>query len=135
MAEKAGTEARDVIAAALAALYDGGTLKIYTGAQPATPDTAPSGTLVATITLPTPAFGSPTTGVVPKAGTWTTTAGADGDLTAGGWFRLADAAGDNPVDGATGATGSGAELEIDNLDIDNGQTVTVSSFSITQPSS
>lgn len=134
MAEKAGSEVRDVLAAALAALYDGGTLDIYSGSQPATPDTAPSGTLLASIPLPTPAFGSPTTGVVPKAGTWTTNAVA-GAPTNAGWFRLADSSDDNPVDGAVGATGSGAELELDNISITAGQTVTVSTFTITQPAS
>ena len=38
----------------------GGTLLIYTGSQPANPDDVPSGTLLATLTLSTTAFGAAT---------------------------------------------------------------------------
>lgn len=44
-------------ATALSTLPDGGSIKVYSGVQPATADTALSGnTLLATLTLPTPSF-------------------------------------------------------------------------------
>lgn len=132
MAEKLDTSVRNVLADALADLYDGGELKIYSGSQPATPATAPTGTLLATITLPTPAFGAAASGVASKSGTWTTTAVATATA---GYFRIKDSGGANAIDGACGGTGSGAELELDNPAILSSQTVTVSSFTITQPAS
>ena len=40
-----------------------GTIKVYTGSQPATTATAPSGTLLLTFTLNDPAFGAASAGV------------------------------------------------------------------------
>lgn len=52
-------------AAALAALCNGGTIKIYNGTQPATADTAiTSQTLGVTLTLGSPAFGAPSGGLL-----------------------------------------------------------------------
>lgn len=132
MSEKLGAATRNVLADALAALYNGGELKIYTGSQPATGDTAPSGTLLGTITLPTPAFGAAVAGVASKAGTWSTSAVAGG---VAGWFRFKTAGGTDPLDGAVGGTGSGEELELDNTTIVSLQSIAVSSFTITQPAS
>src|SRR5690348_3378218 len=65
------TAARNATAAAVAALVDAGSgagrLRIYSGSQPATPATSPSGTLLLEVTLNDPAFGSPSTGVVTAA--------------------------------------------------------------------
>jgi len=65
------------------------TLEIRTGAAPAAPATADSGTLLASLTLPTSfmaAAGTPTTGSVALAGTWQdTTADATGTA---GHFRM-----------------------------------------------
>jgi hypothetical protein len=134
MSEKIGTATRNVLADALADLYDGGELKIYSGSQPSTADTSPTGTLLATITLPTPAFGAASSGVASKAGTWSTTAVA-GSPTNAGYFRIKTAGGTDPADGAITATGGGGELELDSIAITSGQTVTVSTFTITQPAS
>src|ERR1043165_5396967 len=74
--------------------YGGGELKIYTGSQPATADTAPTGTLLVTITLPaTPwaAGSSAIPSVANKSGTWSGVAVANGDLDGAdspGWFRI-----------------------------------------------
>src|SRR5580765_4879536 len=68
--------------------FDGGTgrLNIYTGAQPATPDTAASGTLLGTLTLSSDAFAAAASGAVAL-----NTVGADttADATgSAGWFRF-----------------------------------------------
>lgn len=55
------TNTASVGLAAMAALANGGTLKLYSGTIPATPQTAIGAqTLLATFTLNTPAFGTPT---------------------------------------------------------------------------
>lgn len=46
---------------AMLAALDGGTIEVRTGAQPATPATAATGTLLATLTFADPAFGAATT--------------------------------------------------------------------------
>jgi hypothetical protein len=43
---------------ALTDLIDGGTLEIRTGAKPASPNDAATGTLLATLTFSSPSFGS-----------------------------------------------------------------------------
>ncbi len=134
MAEKIGVTTQNNQADALADLYDGGELKIYSGSQPATADTAPTGTLLVTITLPTPAFGAASSGVAAKAGTWAGTAGA-GSPTNAGWFRIKSSGGSFPIDGAVTATGGGGELELDNIGISTGQVITINSFTISQPAS
>lgn len=48
---------RSIGADAIADLFDAGTLTIRTGAAPG-PNSAASGTVLATITCPTPAFGA-----------------------------------------------------------------------------
>lgn len=134
MAERIGTTTRDNQADALADLYDGGSLKIYSGSQPATADTAPTGTLLVTITLPTPAFGASSSGVAAKAGTWSAVASA-GAPTNAGYFRIKTSGDSFPIDGAITVTGGGGELELDNISILSGQTITINSFTLTQPAS
>jgi hypothetical protein len=118
--------------------FDGGTLKIYSGSQPAAADDAPSGTLLASITLPGTAFGASTNGVMAKAGTWQD-ASADATGTAG-WFRVAhsgDSGGssttDRRIDGAVAASGS--DLNLNTVAIVAGQQVTITTFTVTQPAS
>jgi len=128
--EKLSDAVRNILADAIGDLYDGGELKIYSGSQPATPITAPTGTLLATITLPTPAFSAAVAGVKSKTGVWTTTGLADDDA---GWGRMKTSGGADPIDFSIGASGSGEDIEMDSVAIETGQTVTVSAFTFTQP--
>lgn len=78
-----------------------GLIRIYTGAQPATPETAASGTLLATLTLPSTA-GSVAGGVF-TAGTIVSDSSADATGTAG-WFRVFQSDGTTvEFDGLVGA--------------------------------
>jgi hypothetical protein len=115
------TATRNEMAAAFAALYSGGTLEIRTSGGT---------TLLATITLPTPAFGSPSTGVVSRNGTWSATASTSGTA-AVGRFRSADTL--KTTDFTIGT--SGQELNLDNVSIIAGGTVTINSFTYTFPAS
>lgn len=135
MAEQLATATQNAKADAAVDLIDGGagagTLKIYSGAQPASANDAASGTLLVTVTLADPAYGSAASGVAALAGTpLSATASAGGTA---GWFRVEDSAGATIFDGAVTATGGGGELELDNTSITNGQTVNINSLPYTQP--
>jgi len=115
---------------AVAALLNSGTIKIYTGSQPAL-DGSLTGTLLATLTFGSTAFGSSSA----SAGTVTATANAITSGTAAatgtaGYFALVTS-GSAVV--ATGTVGtSGADLNLNSLSISSGATVSCSSFTITQ---
>lgn len=126
--------ARTASVAAIAGLLDAdagpGTIKVYSGAQPANPDTAPSGTLLATFTLADPAFAAGAAGVqnIDATPVLSTTGVAAGTA---GWFRAADQSGDAVFDGACGT--SGAELNLNTTTISVGLTVEITGGTITQP--
>ena len=107
-----------------------GTIKVYTGSQPTNPDTAPSGTLLATFTLADPAFGAASTGVADLDADpdLSTTAVATGTA---GWFRAADSDDNAAFDGTVGT--SGAQLNLNTTSIVSGGTVTITSGTVTMP--
>ena len=99
-----------------------GTLKIFSGAQPASCAAAdPSGLLV-TIVLPASFLGS-SGGVTTLVGTWS--AAATGSGTAAS-FRMCDGSGACHVQGNTTS-----DLVLNDTSIATGQTVTVTSFGVT----
>lgn len=107
------------------------SLQIRSGAQPATPDTAASGTLLATVALPNPAFGTPSSGVATLLGTPLT-----GVFVAGGTaghFRILNRNGDPVMDGDITITGGGGSLTLSNLTIASGVDVVITGTSFTQP--
>lgn len=113
--------------------FDSGTLEIRTGAAPG-PDAAATGTVLATITLPADAFGAASSGSAAKSGTWED-ASADAGGTAG-YFRIIQSGDANGATGSTderieGTCGSGSgDLDLDNTSISAGQTVTISTFTV-----
>lgn len=109
-----------------------GTLKIMSGTQPADADDAGSGTLLCTVTLGDPAYGAASAGAAALSGTPSGTAVADGNA---GWFRVEDSNGGNVFDGSVTATGGGGDLELDNVSIATGQTVTITSLPFSTPAS
>lgn len=131
MAERLNDAARNRQADSIGDDFNNATLKIYTGSQPAA-GAAATGTLLVTITLPADAMGAAASGVASKSGTWSGTAGDTGTA---GWFRIESSAGSRWYDGAVTATGGGGEVELTSTSIVSGQTVTITSFSVTQPAS
>ncbi|HEX7330324.1 MAG TPA: hypothetical protein VF290_02425 [Pyrinomonadaceae bacterium] len=131
MAERLNDAARNRQSDSIGDDFNNGTLKIYTGSQPAA-GAAATGTLLVTITLPADAMGAAASGVASKSGTWSGTAGNTGTA---GWFRIESSAGSRWYDGAVTATGGGGEIELTSTSITSGQTVTITSFSVTQPAS
>ena len=104
-------------------------LKVYSGSQPATADTAASGTLLVTIDI-TNGFNTAANGAATLVATETGTAVASGTA---GWARLQDAAGTYRVDGTVGLSGSGADFIISATSISNGGTINLTNATLTMP--
>ena len=126
--------ARTAMCDALVDLLDAGagaaTLKIYSGTRPANPDTAITGTLLATVTLIDPAFGNAATGVATLADPASVTAAATGTAT---HFRAADSTGAAVMDGDVTATGGGGDLELATTSITSGLSVDITGGTVTVP--
>ena len=108
-------------------------LQIRSGSAPANCAAADTGTLLAEMTLPSDWMAAAASGSKSKSGTWTTSgeAGAGGGTTAG-HFRIKDNAGTTThIQGTVTATGGGGDMTLDVNSIASGQTVTVSSFTLT----
>jgi hypothetical protein len=104
-------------------------LKFYTGAQPADCATAASGSLLATLALPSDWWANASSGSKAKAGTWSGTGSAGGSA---GYFRIYDSAGTTcHVQGTVTATGGGGDMTLDNIVIANAQAITITSFTMT----
>lgn len=112
-------------------LGDAGTIEIYTGSQPATADSAPSGTLLATFTLGSPGFGAASDGVITLEDTPLTVAA--GETGTAGWFRMSKANDDEVLDGTVGV--SGEQINLNTTSITSGVNVTITSGTITMPTS
>lgn len=107
------------------------TLKVYTGAQPATGDTTASGTLLATFTLSNPAFGAASGGVITLSGTPKTVAASNSGTA--GYFRIETSGAAKILDGSVGTSGN--QLNLNTTSITSGVNVTITSGTITLPTS
>jgi len=128
--------ARDAAIEAVAALANGGSLRIYSGTAPADANASLGGaTLLAQLPLGNPAFGAASSGVV-TANAITADSSADATGTPS-FFRLLASNGTTVVyQGTAGA--SGQELNLSDLSsgqIVSGGSVSVSSLTITQAAS
>jgi hypothetical protein len=104
-------------------------LKIRTGAAPADCATADSGTVLATLSLPSDWMAGASGGSKAKSGTWQD-ASADATGTAA-HFRLY--ASDGTTCHAQGTVGtSGADMIVDNTSLNAGQSFTVNTFTLTE---
>lgn len=122
-------------------LFDGGQVDIYddSGSMPADADAteAGGGTVLASITLPTPAFAaSASGGAIAKAGTWQD-ASADATGTAN-WFRMYDSAVTTGasttavrIDGTVGLNTGTFDMEFDNIAFTAADPITVDTFTLT----
>ena len=105
-------------------------LKIRSGSAPSDCAQADSGTVLATITLPSDWMAAASSGSKAKSGTWQDTS-ADATGTAG-HFRLYASDGTTcHAQGTVTATGGGGDMTLDNTSIVAGQSVTITSFGLT----
>jgi hypothetical protein len=107
-------------------------LKIRTGAVPANPAAADSGTVLASIDLPSDWMAGASGGIKSKSGTWTDSS-ADNTGTAG-HFRIYAADGVTcKVQGTITVTGGGGDMTVTNTSFVQNQEFSVSSFTLTAP--
>lgn len=105
-------------------------LKIRSGSAPATCATADSGTVLATLNLPSDWMAAASSGSKAKSGTWED-ASADATGTAG-HFRIYASDGTTcHAQGTITATGGGGDMTLDNTSIATGQAVSITSFTLT----
>jgi hypothetical protein len=105
-------------------------LKIRTGAQPADCATADSGTVLATITLPSDWANAASGGSKTKTGTWQD-ASADNSGTAAHYRLYASDGTTCHEQGSVTVTGGGGDLTLDSVSITAGQVVTISTWTKT----
>jgi len=104
-------------------------LQIRTGSVPATCATANSGTILASLTLPSDWMAAASAGAKAKAGTWEDTS-ADNTGTAA-HFRIFSSGGVCHIQGTVTATGGGGDMTVDNTSFASGQAFTVTAFTLT----
>jgi len=105
-------------------------LEIYSGSQPASPDTAVGAQVLLASLACNATFAPGASGGVltlNSISNGTGTAGAAGGTTAT-WFRMKTSGGTAHIDGTVGI--SGADLNLNNTSIATGQTVSVTSFTL-----
>lgn len=105
-------------------------LKIRTGAPPADVATADSGTVLATLTLPSDWMAAASGGTKALSGTWEDTS-ADGDGTAGHFRIYASNGTTQHLQGTVTATGGGGDMTVDNVVFATAQAFTVTAFTLT----
>lgn len=136
MTLRVSNAARSSLADALRLLVDAGDgagkIRVYSGSQPAGPDTAVAGqTLLAEFTLADPSFGAASNGVVTLASTPRTTTGVAAGTAS--WFRMLDSDNVAIADGAVAT--SDAELNLNTTTVSVGVNLEITGGTITMPAS
>ena len=104
-------------------------LDIYSGSPPANCAAADTGTLLATLSLPSDWMANASGGSKGLAGSWTGTGSAAGTA---GYFRIKDSTNTTcHMQGTVTLTGGGGDMTMDNTNIASGQSITVNSFNLT----
>lgn len=109
-------------------------LKIRTGSVPANVATADSGSVLATFNVPSDWMAAASSGSKTKSGTWQDTS-ADATGTAGHFRIYANDGTTCHIQGTITATGGGGDMELDNVSIASGQSVTINTFTLTDGNS
>jgi hypothetical protein len=137
MAVKISTAARNDACNTVVDRLDGGStnsaghIEIRSAPRPDNPQTAASGTLLATLSFSNPAFPSAVNGI-----TNANTIADDTDIDATGvaaWFRFYDRDGNAVMDGDITTIGGGGDLEFNNVQFVREGTAQVHEFSVTMP--
>lgn len=105
-------------------------LEFRAGSMPANVAAARTGTVLASMTLPSTAFGSPSAGSVAKSGTWQD-ASADATGTLGYWTLYKSDGTTAVMQGTVTATGGGGDITVASTSITAGQPFTINTFTLT----
>ena len=107
----------------------GPILEIRSGAAPANCAAADSGTLLASMTLPSDWAAAAASGSKSKSGTWQDLSANNTGTAA--HYRLKDSGGSTcHLQGTVTGTGGGGDMELDNTSIVSGQQVTITSWTL-----
>lgn len=109
-------------------------LKIRTGAPPASVATADSGTVLATLTLPSDWLAAASNGAKAKSGTWEDNS-ADAAGTAAHYRIYASDGTTAHIQGTVTATGGGGDMTLDNTVFAAGQSFTITAYTLSMPNS
>lgn len=104
-----------------------GTIDIHEGSPAGGVGAAPSGTLLGTLTFGRPAFQTPSGGNLDAYSITSETTGVAGAI---GCFVIRNSSGTICGDGTITAISGGGDLEFDDLDVDDGDTIAMSSLRI-----
>lgn len=123
----------NVVADFLATVFPAGAvLKFRSGGRPASSNTAPTGVLLGQFVLPVGPWTAAAVRQILKNGVWAFNALAAGDI---GWARLEQAGDlgttnttDERMDFSVTETGGGGDVEVDNQNVEIGQSVTITNF-------
>lgn len=111
------------------ALLNGGSIRIYDGSRPATPETAVSTqTLLATLTFNATAFGAASSASA-SANAITADTSADATGTAA-WARVLTSGGTAVADLTVTASGGGGDIEFNSVAIQAGAQVSITAFTV-----
>jgi len=105
-------------------------LKIRSGAAPTNITDADSGTVLATLSLPSDWMANAASGSKSKSGTWQDTS-ADNTGTAAHFRLYASDGTTQHMQGSITATGGGGDMTVDNTSFVAGQSFTVTAFTLT----
>ena len=131
MALKLSVNVRNAALDALeTAIGTSAVLKIRTGAPPTNIADADSGTVLATLNLPSDWMAAASNGSKAKSGTWQDTS-ADADGTAGHFRVYASDGSTQHIQGTVTITGGGGDMTVDNTSFMTGQTCTITGFTLT----
>lgn len=129
MALSISAAAAQAMGAALATdIGSGATIEIRSGSKPATPETAASGTLLATVTI-SGSFSS-TGGVLTAADPASASPAASGTA---GYFRVKTSGGTAKIDGTVSASGGGGDMQLGSTTITTGVPVDLGVPTFTVP--
>lgn len=106
-------------------------LRIYTGATPANCAAAASGTLLVDMTLPSDWMAAASAGAKALTGTWSATGGSVPGTGTAAHYRIWDSSVATCHEQGTVAQTTGGDINLDNAVIVAGQTVTITSKTIT----
>lgn len=126
MAVRPNAAARQGIVTDGFAHFNGATITIFNGTQPATGGGSHSDTTLASGTLPSPAFATGANGSRGPASAWNLTVSADGTA---GWARITQSGAH--IDLSVGE-GSG-DISLDETTLENGGSISIASGSLTLP--
>lgn len=105
-------------------------LRIRSGAQPANCAAARTGTVLATLTLPSDWMAAASSGAKALLGTWEDTS-ADATGTAAHFEIMDSSVTTCHLQGSVTATAGGGDMEVDNTSFAVGQSFTITSFTLT----